>query len=314
MEVRVPQWIYGFGAGSAGENGKKIGPPGGETLQPPGGLARMKKIATGPARDFHSPRIDTMLLFAAEKGGGGGLIEAFGNFVAHDTFFAIIMCCMTLTAVSLVIWRVILNYNLKTDLNLFLPRFQEVLNKEGIDGALRFCKAQPASEVIPRKLFVAALENVRAGTAAMRRAMATVVELEILPDMNFLLNLILAIAKIATMIGLLGTVISMIGTFSALGKADAGGGQAQASAEIGLALFATAMGLLTAIPLVFMHVMFKGWIHKYELKMKNAAQKLLLLIQAAKSGTPVAPAAAGAAPAAAARPMAAPAARVQAGG
>ncbi len=48
----------------------------------------------------------------------------------------------------------------------------------------------------------------------MRRAMANVIELEILPDLNFLLPPILAIAKIATMVGLLGTVISMIGTFS----------------------------------------------------------------------------------------------------
>ena len=52
----------------------------------------------------------------------------------------------------------------------------------------------------------------------MRRAMANVIELEILPDLNFLLPTILAIAKIATMVGLLGTVISMIGTFNEIQK------------------------------------------------------------------------------------------------
>ena len=44
--------------------------------------------------------------------------------------------------------------------------------------------------------------------------MANVIELEILPDLNFLLPPILAIAKIATMVGLLRTVISMINTFN----------------------------------------------------------------------------------------------------
>jgi len=39
----------------------------------------------------------------------------------------------------------------------------------------------------------------------MRRAMANVIELEVLPDLNFLLAPILAVAKIATMVGLFGT-------------------------------------------------------------------------------------------------------------
>ena len=56
------------------------------------------------------------------------------------------------------------------------------------------------------------------------------------------------------------------------------------SGAIGLALFATALGLVTAIPLVFAHVMFKAWIAKFEVRMKSAAQKLLILVQSAKPG------------------------------
>ena len=54
------------------------------------------------------------------------------------------------------------------------------------------------------------------------------------------------------------------------------------SQKIGLALFATALGLVTAIPLVFAHVLFKAWVARFELKMKSAAQKLLVLVQSAK--------------------------------
>src|SRR5262249_27580871 len=120
---------------------------------------------------------------------------------------------------------------------------------------------------------------------AMRRAMANVIELEILPDLNFLLPMILAIAKIATMVGLLGTVISMINTFNAIQGASGGGVTGHAGA-IGLALFATALGLVAAIPLVFTHVLFKAWISSFEVKMKSGAQKLILLVQNLKSGTP----------------------------
>src|SRR5207302_7749042 len=118
----------------------------------------------------------------------------------------------------------------------------------------------------------------------MRRSMANVIELEILPDLNFLLPPILAIAKVATMVGLLGTVISMIGTFSAI-QSSKGGDVTASAGAIGLALFATALGLVTAIPLVFTHVLFKEWIAKFEVRMKSAAQKLLVIVQAAKPGT-----------------------------
>ena len=103
----------------------------------------------------------------------------------------------------------------------------------------------------------------------MRRSMANENELEIVPRLNFLLAPILAIAKIATMVGLFFTVISMINTFNAIGE-QAPGGQAKEigghASKIGLALFATALGLFTAIPLVFSHVLFKEWIQRFEIR------------------------------------------------
>jgi biopolymer transport protein ExbB len=205
------------------------------------------------------------------------------DFVKNHWYFAIPMFGMSFAAVTLVVWRILLNLNAKTNMNEFLPVFQEKLEREGVEGALRYCRSQ--SGIIPRRLYVAGLEVSKQGLAAMRRSMANVIELEIIPDLNFLLPSILAIAKVATMVGLLGTVISMIGTFQAIGEAVKAGGQAtDHSREIGLALYATAMGLVTAIPLVFGHVLFKGWVARFEVKMKGAAQKLLILVQAIRPG------------------------------
>jgi biopolymer transport protein ExbB len=206
-------------------------------------------------------------------------MDAFGKFVWQHWYFAIPMFLMSLAAVTLVVWRILLNLNAKTPMSAFLPAFQKKLESDGVDGALRYCRSQTG--VIPRRLYVAGLETSRQGLAAMRRAMANVIELEILPDLNFLLPPILAIAKTATMVGLLGTVISMIGTFTAIQNAQ-GGNASSYSGDIGLALFATALGLVTAIPLVFAHVLFKAWIANFEVQMKGAAQRLLLLVQNAK--------------------------------
>jgi biopolymer transport protein ExbB len=204
-------------------------------------------------------------------------MDAFWHFLTQDWYFAIPMLGMSLVAVTLVTWRLLLNWGARTNMNAFLPAFQDKLQKEGPEAAMKFCKSQ--SGLIPRRLYTAGLETSKQGLAAMRRAMANVIELEIVPELNFLLPTILAIAKIATMVGLLGTVISMIGTFNQISqKADT----TTQARSIGLALFATALGLVTAIPLVFTHVLFKAWIANFEIKMKSAAHKLILLMQASK--------------------------------
>jgi biopolymer transport protein ExbB len=225
-------------------------------------------------------------------------MEQLGFFFTRHWWIAWPMVVMSIAAITLIVWRILLNVNAKTNMNEFLPVFQEKLDREGVEGALRFCRAETG--VIPKRMFTAGLETSKQGTAAMKRAMANAIELEVLPDLNFLLAPILAIAKIATMVGLFGTVVSMIGTFTEVQNLRAGGqGVGNAGGDIGLALFATAFGLITAIPLVFAHVLFKAWIVDQETKMKSAAQKLLLLVQATKGGGAKPAPSAAAAPAAA---------------
>lgn len=203
-------------------------------------------------------------------------MNAFKSFVIDEWYFSVPMFLMSLVAATLVIWRFLLNLNAKTRMEEFLPVFQDYLTYDGIQKALDYCRAQDG--MIPKKLYVAGMEASPQGNAAMKRSMASVMELEILPSLNFLLAPILAIAKIATMVGLLGTVISMINTFSAISAAkDNPSSVTNQAGAIGLALFATAFGLMTAIPLVFMHVMFKDFNSRQEGQMKAAAQRLIVM-------------------------------------
>jgi biopolymer transport protein ExbB len=206
-------------------------------------------------------------------------MDAFKHFVLQEWYFALPMFLMSLAGVSLVIWRQLLNNGAKTRMSHFMPEFQKVLKEKGVEGAIKFCRTSPG--MIPSKLFVAGLEASKQGVSAMKRSMASTIRLEILPDLNFLLAPILAIAKIATMVGLLGTVISMINTFDAIGKAQTANPAAVTSQTqaIGLALFATALGLMTAIPLVFTHVLFKDWVHRFENQLEAAANKLVMMAQ-----------------------------------
>jgi biopolymer transport protein ExbB len=208
-------------------------------------------------------------------------MNALKNFFLNEWYFSIPMTLMALVAFALVAWRFLLNQNAKTDLDGLWPDLQATLQKQGVPGAIALCREERG--LIPQVLFVAGLEAAGQGAAAMRRSMASAAELEVLPRLSFLLAPIIAIGKIATMVGLLGTVISMINTFNAIGQAQQGGnnpqGVAAQAGAIGLALFATAMGLMTAIPLVFTYTLFRDFNHRFELRMKAAGQRLVTLVQ-----------------------------------
>jgi biopolymer transport protein ExbB len=206
-------------------------------------------------------------------------MQAVSDFFLGEWYFALPLVIMSLVAAALVGWRIMLNLSAKTDMDDFLPVFQDTLRKRGVKGAIEMCKEEKG--LIPSRLYVAGLEAADQGAAAMRRSMANEAELEITPRLHFLLPPILAIAKIATMVGLFFTVISMINTFDAIGRSAKEGGAKDIgghSSKIGLALFATALGLFTAIPLVFSHVLFKEWIGKFDIKVKTAGQKLVTLV------------------------------------
>lgn len=209
------------------------------------------------------------------------------SFFTSEWYFSYPMTLMLFVALALVVWRLLLNMSAKSNLDALLPDVQENLKRKGTKAALALCESETG--LIPKVMYTAGLQAADQGVAAMRRSMQAAVDHEILPRLNFLLPTILAIAKIATMVGLLGTVISMILTFTAMNSeavkgAAAGADMAKQSEKIGLALFATAFGLMTAIPLVFAHVLFKASITKFEIKTKVAAQKLVTLVQKAKSG------------------------------
>lgn len=202
-------------------------------------------------------------------------MAAFGKFVVGEWYFALPMLGLSFVAFTLVFWRLLLNLDFATSPGRFLPLLEEELSLGGVDRALRFCRSR--QDVLPRKLCTAGLEAAGEGPGAMRRAMAEVIQREILPAMNFLLPPILAIAKIATMIGLLGTVLSMIHTFTLISEADSTAHTVTAGA-IGLALFATALGLIIAVPLVFAHVLLKANVRRFELRLRYTAERLIDMV------------------------------------
>ena len=89
-------------------------------------------------------------------------------------------------------------------------------------------------------------------------------------------NSLLAIANIATLMGLLGTIIGMIGAFHDLAEVSPDKRQEALGKNISLAMNTTAFGLIVAIPCMVFHLLLSGVTKKiideidlYSVKLEN---------------------------------------------
>ncbi len=61
-------------------------------------------------------------------------MQEFLKFVQHDWYFAFPMFCMSFVAITMVVWRIMLNKSANTNLSVFLPELQEKLTQEGVEA------------------------------------------------------------------------------------------------------------------------------------------------------------------------------------
>ena len=181
---------------------------------------------------------------------------------------------MFLISFTFIFWRWLLNWHASVDLEEFLGRVKDDLESGGREDAMDLCREESG---VVAKVIGTALEHAPDGKVAVRNAMADKIELEIIPRLNFLLPWILMLAKLAPMVGLLGTVFGMIRAFGKIAGAVKVN-PSDLAGDIGMALFTTAEGLLIAIPLIFAYTLFRERVNRFEVDMQRAAQASLRLL------------------------------------
>ena len=94
------------------------------------------------------------------------------------------------------------------------------------------------------------------------------------------LRVLNAVAQIAPLMGLLGTVIGMIQCFNEVAVSQAMGKADQLAGGIGIALLATAAGLVVAIPSLTMYMYLAGRVDALVMDMDLLAQNIVHLVSA----------------------------------
>jgi len=133
----------------------------------------------------------------------------------------------------------------------FLDEIRELLEQKDFDGVAEVCDTPPYWSKATPQLIIIALANRQLGPNKLQGIVTEKYERDVLADLLYRHSWVNTVVKTAPMLGLLGTVVGMILSFSAIASASASGGvnPADLADKIGVALYTTAAGLTIAIPL-----------------------------------------------------------------
>jgi biopolymer transport protein ExbB len=164
----------------------------------------------------------------------------------------------------------------------FMAQIQKLVMANNIDRAIKLCNAQP-SAALPR-VIKAGLTRANKGEVEIQNALEEAT-LEVVPMVQKRTPILQPLANIATLLGLLGTIIGLIEAFAALETATPETRQKLLARGIALAMNTTAFGLIVAIPTLIFHMILSSMTKKildeidmYSVKLEN------LLISRGKSG------------------------------
>jgi biopolymer transport protein ExbB/TolQ len=146
------------------------------------------------------------------------------------------------------------------DQNDFLDALEEPLVRGDFDEAAELLEGDRRAVC---QLGLMAIVNRGLGFAKARQLVVDRFQRDVLADLEYRLSWVNTVIKSAPMVGLLGTVIGMMGAFAKLATAENVKAD-QLAEDISVALITTACGLSIAIPLVLCVTMISVRIRKLE--------------------------------------------------
>ena len=203
----------------------------------------------------------------------------------------ILMLVLSVISLAVMLERAWLFWSLRDVIPNLMKDLGRLLRAGDLEGARRRLEGSPSAEAA---VVVAGIVEADLGSAAAEEAMAGASALQRL-KLERRLAFLGTLGNNAPFIGLLGTVIGIVGAFDELGKAKAAApGAAAAAAQvapeavmnnIAEALVATAVGLLVAIPAVAAYNSFQRLV-KTTLSNTDALGHVLLAHLKAEGAVP----------------------------
>jgi biopolymer transport protein ExbB len=161
-----------------------------------------------------------------------------------------------------------------------LAQVRKLVQAGNIDRAIKLCEA---ADVPILRVFRAGLMQVNRGEDAVVVAIEEQV-MDIEPQVNKRIGALWSLANIATLFGLLGTILGLIHTFQALDKvSDPGRRQQLLARGISEAMNNTALGLGIAVSCMVAHLLLHGYAKRILADLELTSSKLTNLLTTSRT-------------------------------
>ena len=201
-------------------------------------------------------------------------MDAIAKAMSEGGFWMYIILATSIVGLGIMIERfVMLFFKYNINATAFMAQIQKLVMANSIDKAIKLCNAAPSAALA--RVIKAGLTRANKGADEIQNAVEEAT-LEVIPYIQRRTGALQAIANIATLMGLLGTIIGMIGAFADLAEVAPDKRQEALGRNISLAMNTTAFGLIVAIPCMLAHVVLSGVTKKiideidlYSVKLEN---------------------------------------------
>ena len=187
---------------------------------------------------------------------------AITSVVAYLIYGALALIALWGAFCVIVVWRRVGQSRFRNEQqqDAFLDVLDERLASRDFEAAAELCDGD--GRAMPQ-LALLAIGHREAGYTKIRALLTDRFQRDVLSDLEFRLSWVYTVIKSAPMVGLLGTVVGMMGAFAKLGSQQDISPDKLAN-DIMLALITTACGLTIAIPLVLCTAAINVRIRKLE--------------------------------------------------
>jgi len=206
-----------------------------------------------------------------------------------DVFGYVIYGTLALLAIwgvynAILLWRGLAKKSL-ADAAPLLEQIRPLVHAGKADAAIAACQAPAYWHTALAQLLSVALKNREKGIAKVKQLLVMEFHTEVIAGMENRLASISTIVRMGPLLGLLGTVASMIGAFGRIGGAEKVNPNALAH-DISLALWATGSGLLIATPMMIAGNDIHARLRRLRDRTERQLQDFLEILEASEPHAP----------------------------
>lgn len=203
--------------------------------------------------------------------------ELAAQFAREPWVMFSISCC-SLLSIAIIIERFWFYYKTREDDEQLLLEVRSRTQSGNVEDAIRYCenRESPTARI---------LKDVLISHKEKRKNYEKTVEDAVMseePRLERFVGALAILANAGPLMGLLGTVIGIIHAFAAIGSGEGAVSANELGKHIGLALWATAFGLIVAIPSYICAQYFTNRNNATYTRMRTAASHVINILETGK--------------------------------